>query len=582
MKLLVVILLFLNATPDLQIKPDRERLEYAMEVLERGIRDQDSTVMAEGYYLLGKRHAEMFDIEEAYRYYYQALGIHKQFGNHYEAGKIYLRMASMEMGLKNLKRALYYTKDALAIFEQHHLQKGIHASYKMLGEIYMDRNDDPDSRTLITRSIPLDSVLFYAEKSEQLILISGDEKELATIRFYLGCLYLEENNPKAIDNLTFAVNILEKYPPGLSLLNARKELARAEMRFGALENAGKTLARAQKIVDDGQNIWYNSSAAYYITYSEYHKASGNWEEALKMYEKAMNYSRQIVQHERNQNINRWRIRLETEKKELELKLQEKELESHSRTIALQKLMILLSVISLVLLGTLSYFLYQNYRKQQQLSRKNAFLIREQNHRVKNNLQVISSILSLQQQYLTDAASRNALSESQARIDSVVMLHRQLYENTDFELIDMEQLFDDIITSVAITFGEGFVDSELDMEEKYLEPDTATSVGVIVNELIVNSFKYAFRDNPPKIYIRSRAKRDKMEITYQDFGTFNLEDIFRNPERKGFGLQLIDLILKQINGKLTYSFQGGSVFVFTFNHRVNHHAPSKHENSDYRR
>lgn len=478
----------------------------------------------------------------------------------------------MEMGLKNLKRALYYTKDALAIFQQHHLQKGIYASYKILGEIYMYRNEDPNSHTLITRTIPLDSVLFYAEKTEQLAQASGDDKELASIRYYLGCMHLEENNPIAIDNLTFAVNTLEKYPPGVSLLNALKELARAEMRFGALKDAGKTLAKAQRIVDDSQNIWYNSSAAYYITYSEYHKASGNWEEALKMYEKAMIYSRLIVQQERNQNINRWRIRLETEKKELELKLQEKELESHSRTIALQKLMILLSVISLILLGTMSFFLYKNYRKQQQLSRKNAFLIREQNHRVKNNLQVISSILSLQQQYLTDATSRNVLSESQARIDSVVMLHRQLYENNDFELIDMEQLFDDIITSAAITFGQGFVDSELDMEEKYLEPDTATSVGVIVSELVINSFKYAFRDYPPKIYIRSRANRNKIEVIYQDFGPYNLEDIFRNPERKGFGLQLIDLILKQIDGKLSYSFQDGSVFRITFCHHLNQPAP----------
>lgn len=81
MKLLVLILLFLNATPYRQIKPDRERIVHAMEVLERGIRDRDSTMMAEGYYLLGKRHAEMFDIEEAYRCYYLALEIHKRLGN---------------------------------------------------------------------------------------------------------------------------------------------------------------------------------------------------------------------------------------------------------------------------------------------------------------------------------------------------------------------------------------------------------------------------------------------------------------------------------------------------------------------
>ena len=190
-------------------------------------------------------------------------------------------------------------------------------------------------------------------------------------------------------------------------------------------------------------------------------------------------------------------------------------------------------------------------------------MREQNHRVKNNLQVISSMLSLQHDYLGDELSKKVFSESRTRIDSMILLHRQLYENGNAELIDVEDFFYDVVNSVALSFGVGILKSNLSMEARFLKIDTATAIGVIINELAMNSFKHAFKGKTPSIEISSKQTKGKVEIIYKDCGDTDLKEIFDNPDKKGFGLDLINMILFQINGHMQYNYFGGSIFTISF-------------------
>lgn len=564
MKLLFITLLLIVFGDYTKPKPDEERVNYAWEVLEKAIQEKDSVNMAEGYYLLGKRHADILDIEEAYRFFYQALSLNQKLNNHYQIGKVYLRLAHLELKQNHLERAISYTKDAVEVFEKNDIQHGLYSAYTLLGEIYLTGDNDRSEARLQSSPISLDSVLHYSLKAEAIAVAEGDMEDIAKTRFIIGRLLLSQRNPKALDHLSYAAKALENSSSSTTLLNCMAALAHAWIVFDAPEKSSKVLARAQEIIDSVGTIGLTTKANHHTVYSMYYKKIGDWQKALEHHEFAMNFYKLIAKSERNENLSKWRIRLDIEKKEIELKIRNQELKAREETIAQQKLLIIISIISLFLFGLLSYFLYKNYTKQHFLSRKNAFLIQEQNHRVKNNLQIISSILNLQKEHLSDIASQNALAESQARIDSVVLLHRQLYENSDFELIDMEKLFDDIINSVALTFGKGNVKSEIELETKFLEPDTATSVGVIVNELVMNSFKHAFQNQDPTITITSVERKDKIEVTYRDFGQDNLEELFRKPENKGFGLQLIDLIVRQINGRLTYHFDNGSVFTLIFN------------------
>src|SRR5690606_41845469 len=97
--------------------------------MEKAIKEKDSVNMAEGYYLLGKRHADILDIEEAYRFCYQALSLNQKLNNHYQIGKVYLQLAHLELKQNHLERAISYTKDAVEVFEKNDIQQWLYYSY---------------------------------------------------------------------------------------------------------------------------------------------------------------------------------------------------------------------------------------------------------------------------------------------------------------------------------------------------------------------------------------------------------------------------------------------------------------------
>src|SRR5690606_37034860 len=294
-------------------------------------------------------------------------------------------------------------------------------------------------------------------------------------------------------------------------------LAEAWLMLGKPSNAEAVLSSSKKIMDEGFDIRAITVADHHAAYSAYYKSMGDWENALYHREKALTAYQLMAKVDRDGNISRWRVRLETEKKDLALKLRSQEVESKQALIYQQQLFLGILFLCFLLLILLSYFLYRNLKKQESLSQKNAVLMREQNHRVKNNLQVISSMLSLQHDYLGDELSKKVFSESRTRIDSMILLHRQLYENGNAELIDVEDFFYDVVNSVALSFGVGILKSNLSMEARFLKIDTATAIGVIINELAMNSFKHAFKGKTPSIEISSKQTKGKVEIIYKDCG-----------------------------------------------------------------
>lgn len=570
MKFLAIHILFVAALAiqpvSAQQKTVEERVEYAQTLLREGIQQKDSAKIAEGYYLLAKTEATALRLEAAYTLYYQALTYHIPLKNHYKAGKIYIRLADLELRQQDPEKAKYYIHEAIQICSTHSLPKGLLSAYRLLGEIYLKEPDNPDGATSSTTA-SLDSALHYLQKAETLSIEIEDEKELATVRYNIGRLYAKRLDKRAIKKLEYAVEITSKNKPLTPIINSRTALAHAWLNFENPDEAKKIIAASEQLIGNNGNVELLTRAEHHTVYSKYYKTIGEWELALDHGEIATDIYNRIAKTERNINLSRWRVRFETEKKELELKMRKQELESREKVIAQQKYLILLAILSILLLALLCYFFYKNYKRQQSLSRKNAFLIQEQNHRVKNNLQVISSMLSLQQDQVLDPSAIKVLSENQTRIDSMMLLHRQLYENDEVELIDIEEFFYDIIASVALTFGKGDFEASLNMKVKYLDADLATSIGVVLNELIVNSFKHSFIDRTPQIEISSIQRQGNVEITYKDFGPVDIGEKFEECAKKGFGLQLVDMILFQVNGTLKYSYRNGSVFKITFKHKA---------------
>jgi PAS domain S-box-containing protein len=201
-------------------------------------------------------------------------------------------------------------------------------------------------------------------------------------------------------------------------------------------------------------------------------------------------------------------------------------------------------------------------------REKELLLREIHHRVKNNLQIITTLLDLQSMSVSDSKSRRVFRECQDRIRSIALIHEKLYETTDFVSI----VFADYLENLVMHLMEMYIPDdrisiEIEVSDIILGIDDAIPCGLIVNELVTNSFKYAFS------YDRRGELKVIMGIDNDNLVTLHVADNgpglppgldFRNTET--LGLQLVNLLVKQLKGRLELKDGPGTAFDIIFQRR----------------
>ncbi len=193
------------------------------------------------------------------------------------------------------------------------------------------------------------------------------------------------------------------------------------------------------------------------------------------------------------------------------------------------------------------------------------LLKEIHHRVKNNLMIISSLLNLQSRYLKDDESREIFKESQNRAQSMALIHQRLYESTDLKNIG----FKEYITTLANDLYRNYVKDpsrvrlKLGIEDVNIDINVAIPLGLILNELITNSMKYAF---PPgekgTITVDFSKKENKFFLKVSDDGIGFPEDLDYE-KTDSLGLQLVTSLTNQIDGELELDRTKGTSFKITF-------------------
>ncbi|MGB9869076.1 sensor histidine kinase, partial [Methanothermobacter sp.] len=183
------------------------------------------------------------------------------------------------------------------------------------------------------------------------------------------------------------------------------------------------------------------------------------------------------------------------------------------------------------------------------------------HRVKNNLQIISSLLSLQSAYTDNPAILNILRESQGRIKAMAMIHEHLYQSESLGRVNFREYVEKLVGDIIISH-DASVRKDLEIEDVEVGLDTAIPLGLIINELVTNSIKYAFPDGVGTIKVRIRGLDDSIELVVADDGVGLPEDI--DPSSTDtLGLKLVTILTKQLNGKLTLDVNGGTKFSMVF-------------------
>ncbi|MBI5680781.1 MAG: PAS domain S-box protein [Methanobacterium sp.] len=237
------------------------------------------------------------------------------------------------------------------------------------------------------------------------------------------------------------------------------------------------------------------------------------------------------------------------------------------------------ILGIVCIGSDIIDIHQAKNEIKASLQEKELLLREVHHRVKNNLQIISSLLSLQSGYIKDEDDLELFKDSQSRVKSMAFIHEQLYNSSDFTSIEFSEYIQNLVTYLLHYYNVDptFVKLKINVENVSLDINTAIPCGLIINELVSNSLKHAFprfnnesvdlfRDNDKKgeVYLDLHSvNQNKFVLIVSDNGIGLPEDFdFENIDT--LGLQLVKSLLGQLDGSIKIDRINGTKFEIVFN------------------
>ncbi len=246
------------------------------------------------------------------------------------------------------------------------------------------------------------------------------------------------------------------------------------------------------------------------------------------------------------------------------------LQSHEERLRLQKRLLLLAGLFAIALCILLYTLYRSkYKSNALLANKNEIikgalsekelLLKEVHHRVKNNLQTISSLLSLQSRFVADPTALSAIQEGRNRVQSMAIIHQRLYQHKDVKSISVQSYIQQLSEYLFEVYNvsEERIKLHADIDPVNLDVDTVIPIGLILNELITNALKHAFpQDTIGKIKISLKAIGGQLELKVADNG-IGLQQKIEKAQKTSFGYLLIETFAQKLNARLQVHSNNGT-------------------------
>lgn len=452
------------------------------------------------------------EFEEAVTYALQGITYAEEIKDSIILADVLTTAAANYLRLEQFEQALQYQNRAIGLFEQVGNDLDIAINLNARGNIYK---------------------------------LSGDH-ELAYLDYSRG---LEMGKPYGYSGLNraFMANIgdvlvrTERYTEALKVL---KEVEILDRSFSNKRDAPEPLLRISEAYEGLSR--YDSAYFYRIAYEELNDS--------------------LFNVDADQRMSDIRTKYETEKVEAQNEFLEQRQEQ-------QQLLLWVALAGILAIGIIALLLFQNNRRRQrtnallasqnseieQKNQQNETLLKEIHHRVKNNLQVISSLLRLQTSHIEDDAVRQVVAAGEHRVKSMAMIHQKLYQRENLSGVEMKDYLTTLGKSLIGTLGERQKDIQLvvNMPELEVDVDTAIPLGLIANELITNSLKYAFTDRQAGEIHLSLGLNDRqmLELIVSDNGVGS-GDISVVGGKTSFGSRLIHLLCMQLDGEVDVTIDGG--------------------------
>ncbi|MGB3144065.1 MAG: histidine kinase dimerization/phosphoacceptor domain -containing protein [Maribacter sp.] len=528
-----------------------EELDEAERVLESAkskVIDKDLPLL---YTQLGYVYERRGQLDKAAEYALEALSVGEQLKDHKAIAMAYSDLSNLFWKQSKFESGLEYGIKSLEQFKLWGL-KDLDYDFTLyvVGNNYLALKDYENAKKLYEESIEVGLTYgFYNNLSDVYI-------SLVELYAFMG---QTEDAAIAGENALKYATLLEN-----EFMMMRSLLAVGKLDFikGDFTASITNIQQCIKIATDEFGDAYYLSQAY-ETLGKAHAANGHYQEAYSAFKVYDSLKSKVFTEKADERISELKAEMDLVAKEGTIKLQEVKINEQRN---FQTLLIVIAVLLLILL-LLAYKAIRNkFRINSLLQKQNKekeFLLKEIHHRVKNNLEIVSSLLSLQSAQINDPNVLNAMQDSQHRVQSMSMIHKKLYLGENLATIEMKDYFLNLGNYILYAYGvEKEIALEVDMDAIELDVDMAVPIGLIVNELISNSIKHAFPNHSSgKIYLSLRNTDNILKLDVIDDGIGQGE--FKNPDSVGFGTNLISLLTKQLDGKMNLKTNEGTSVSFLF-------------------
>lgn len=339
-------------------------------------------------------------------------------------------------------------------------------------------------------------------------------------------------------------------------------LARYYIERSQTQKAASYVEIADYQVDQLKNL--DALAEYHLMKANYHRNIGEHEVSTRHYQRYIALADTIVDTQMTQRVLDIHQAYDSERK----KQQISELNVLNTLQELQinqsRIFIIITVIGLVVLAVVAWVLHSRYKIKKESEEKIKMLMRELHHRVKNNMQVLSDLLSLQSAKIVDANAREAVKAGEDRVRAMALIHKDIYLSDELKDIDMSNFINKLVRNLMTSYGytEKQLQLQLEAEALLLDVDKAIPLGLIINELVSNAFKYAFPDNPGPVLQVSLKKKNEQEAVLIVSDNGNGPSV--EPKNKNsFGLKLVDMLTRQLQGTIERDTGAGMVYKLQF-------------------
>ncbi|HEX5172416.1 MAG TPA: tetratricopeptide repeat protein [Cyclobacteriaceae bacterium] len=449
--------------------------------------------------------------------------------------------------LKAFDSALEFHRKALAVRIKINNEKAVAQSYNNLANLFKE-----------TRV--LDSAQYYYEKSLQLKRQLGDWTAMASTLNNLGEIFFARNDLRTAEEYyrqSLAIKKEQSNNVGeVITLNNLAQLALTKKEYALAQEYLNESARKAERLGLLEELKTNYEFQVHLQ-----KATKNPTKALEYAEKLIAVKDSLLTKEMAESFAELKQSYDIVTREQEISLLEQDNALQQANLKASGAWIKGLLIAAILFTIVLVLVFRLFQMEQKNKRRVETLLQELHHRVKNNLQLLSSILGLQSQELTDQNALKAVKSSEGRINAMALIHRRLYAGDQNRTINIKTYTSELTTYLVHAYGYYGKDLKLNLslEDIQVDVDKAIPLGLIINELISNAFKYAYIDHPvPELSIGICLRHNnELHINVKDNG--NGYNAKKDTKSTSFGLKMVNMLMDELKGKYEVDARGGTSY-----------------------